>query len=366
MVEAESLMSESYIAHLEQAREDFRTFLDATSKDARVCIMHDSDADGVTAGVVLQRALERLGYTSISRLAPDRERNAWTAGNRASIKAHNPKRLFILDLGSNTEAVIEGVPTCFIDHHRPEGVPEGATLISAYTWEPIPNTSLIVWELCRELTDIDDLMWVAAIGTFSDLGERAPFEIIAESKKRYKAKYLKEATTLVNAARRAPEHNPELAARALLAHASPQALVEAETSEAAALRNAREEVKAAMNEARKAAPMFSGQVALVRINTPCQVHPLIAQSWRTRLPKFVVICANEGYLPGRINFSARTATDTNILDLFRAIKLSDGEGNFGHGHDQASGGSLPVPRWNELLDKLGFPATIHATEKGNT
>lgn len=360
MAQAELKLSQAYELHLAQARENFKKFLDATGKHARVCIMHDSDADGVSAGVVLQRALERLGYTSVARLAPDRERNAWTAGNRASIAAHNPESLFILDLGSNAEPVIENVPTCFIDHHRPEGSPEGATLISAYTWEPIPNTSLIVWELCRELTDIDDLMWVAAIGTFSDLGERAPFAIIAESKQRYKAKYLKEATTLVNAARRASQHNPELAARALLAHTSPQELVEAETDEAAALRDARGEVKLAMNEAKKAAPMFSGQVALVRINTPCQVHPLIAQSWRTRLPKFVVICANEGYLPGRINFSARTATDTNILDLFRAIKLSDGEGNFGHGHDQASGGSLPVARWNELLDKMGFPKSAHA------
>jgi len=65
-----------------QAREDFRKFLDVTHKQARVCIMHDSDADGVTAGVVLQRALERLGYTSVARLAPDRERNAWTPGKK--------------------------------------------------------------------------------------------------------------------------------------------------------------------------------------------------------------------------------------------------------------------------------------------
>jgi len=59
-----------------------------------------------------------------------------------------------------------------------------------------------------------------------------------------------------------------------------------------------------MNEAKKAAPVFSNRVALIRLDTPCQVHPLIAQIWRTRLPQYIVISANEGYLPGRVNFSA--------------------------------------------------------------
>lgn len=359
MAQAEAEASRTYEAHLDQARSDFNSFLDQTPKTARVCIMHDSDADGVTAGVVLQRALERLGYESIARLAPDRERNAWTQSNRAAIRAHEPERLFVLDLGSNSEPVIDGVPTCFIDHHRPEGVPDGATLISAYEWQPIPNTSLMVWELCRNLTDITDQLWVAAIGTFSDLGEKAPFEIIADAKKLYKAKYLKEATALVNAARRASKHDPELAARALLAHDSPQALVEATTDEARGLRDAREEVKSAMTEARKAAPVFSGQVALVRIDTPCQIHPLIAQSWRTRLPKYIAICANEGYMPGRVNFSARTSSDINILDYLKSFTLSADDGSFGHGHDQASGGSLPLALWNELLDKMGFAENVH-------
>ena len=33
----------------------------------------------------------------------------------------------------------------------------GATVISAYTWDPIPNTSLIVYDLCATLADVRDL-----------------------------------------------------------------------------------------------------------------------------------------------------------------------------------------------------------------
>nr|WP_052672364.1 hypothetical protein [Aliterella atlantica] len=339
---------------LEAALGVFQTFIANIKPEQPVTILHDSDADGVTAGVVLQLALSRVGYSKVTRVIPDRERNAWTSANRESVKASVPERLFVLDLGSQSEPIIPGVATCFIDRHRPEGVPKGDTLISAYTWNPIPNTSLIIWELCKSLVDVSDIDWIAAIGTMSDLGEKAPFEMLAIAKSKYTAKYLKEATALINASRRAANYQPEVAAKALLTHTSPKELVNSESEEVAQLRTAREEVKVALEQARKAAPVFAGNVALVQMNSPCQIHPLIAQSWRTRLPKYIVIAANEGYIPGRVNFSVRTDCGTNVLDFLGNLDLSEGEGNYGHGHDSASGGSLPIEKWHELLSKLGF------------
>lgn len=339
---------------LEAAREVFKVFVDSIERNKSVVVLHDSDADGVTAGVVLQLALSRAGFDKVKLVAPDRDRNAWTPANRERVITAAPDSLFVLDLGSQSEPVIAGVPTCFIDHHRPEGVPPGDILISAYSWEPIPNTSLLVWELCSSLTDVSDLDWIAAIGTVSDLGEKAPFEMLAVAKSRYTAKYLKEASALINSARRASQYNPEVAVKVLLTHDNPRSLVNSNTQEVEQLREARKEVQAAMEQAKKAAPVFSGNVALVRINSPCQIHPLIAQSWRTRLPKYIVMVANEGYTPGRVNFSVRTASEINVLDFLNSVDLSPGEGSYGKGHDSASGGSLPVERWNELLSSLGF------------
>lgn len=81
-----------------------------------------------------------------------------------------------------------------------------------------------------------------------------------------------------------------------------------------------------------------------------------------RLPRYIVIAANDSYLPGRVNFSARSGANVSVLDFLREIELSDGEGYHGHGHDQASGGSLPVERWNELLAKLGFSGEVFAVK----
>jgi len=331
--------------NLSEARAAFASFVDALPREARLLVFHDFDADGVTAGVVLQRALERLGFTNVLRRTPGRERDAWSETNRALIAEARPEAVFLLDLGSREEPLVENARCCIIDHHRPDGVPPGALLITAYSWDPIPNTSLMVFDLCA---DVEDLDWIAAIGALSDVGERAPFPLLAAVKKRYAMSDLKEATALVNAARRASECDPETAARALLSHASPRDFVRSSSPEVEALRAARAEVQLAMAEAKKAAPKFAGNVALVRVSSRCQVHPVIAQIWRTRLPKYIVIVANDAYLLGRVNFSARSQSGVNLLDFLRA------NGVDARGHDQATGGSVSVEEWNALLERLGF------------
>ncbi|MDX2232249.1 MAG: DHHA1 domain-containing protein [Leptolyngbyaceae cyanobacterium bins.349] len=350
-------MAEGFTPDLNAAHHPFQTFVAGIPKSAAVVALHDSDADGVTAGVVWQRALERAGFERVVRVMPDRERNAWTPANRERIASTNPDFLFVMDLGSQAEPVLKGVPTCCIDHHHPEGVPPGDTLITAYTWNPIPNTSWLVWRLCQQIADVSDLDWIAAVGTLSDLGDRAPFDLLTTAKRKYTAKYLKEATALINAARRAALYQPEIAATALLNHVNPKELVNSSSPEVEQLRQNREEVKRELEAARKVAPVFAGKVALLRLNSPCQIHPLIAQSWRGRLPNYVVIAANEGYIPDRINFSARS-NSVNVLEFLRNQSIGEGEGNYGNGHDQASGGSLPRDAWRQLLDQLGFPQSI--------
>lgn len=357
--------SAAFQNELQTARDLFAAFVRAIPKSARITGMHDSDADGVSAGVLWQIGMRRLEYSHLQRIAPDRRRNAWLPENKAHALTTRPDYFFLLDLGSQPMRVVEGAPQCAIDHHKPEGAPPGDVLISAYDWNPIPNTSWLVWQLLRPLRDVEDLDWIAAIGTLSDLGEKAPFDLISDAKKKYTAKYLKEATALLNAVHRASAYNPNAAAHALLNAQNPKELVLSNAPEVLELKAAREEVKAALNEAKKVAPVFSQTqpAALIRISSACRVHPLIAQIWRTRLPNYIVIAANDQYLPGRVNFSARAGAQFNVLQFLRGFEIANGEGDFGHGHDQASGGSLPFARWNALLQAMGFGKETFALEK---
>lgn len=349
------------------ARLAFARFLSGIEPTQHHVIYHDIDGDGIAAGIVLAAALTRSGRTRTSRISAERERNVWTPSARRIIEEYHPEALFVLDLGSRSAPVVPVVPTCLIDHHRPDGEPPGATLISGYGWEPTPTTSLLVHEVVCETADLADLEWITAMGILADLGEKAPFELLSRAKKRYTARWLKEAAALVNAARRASRFDPEAAARALLNHASPREMAnDDQDPDVRALKHAREEVQVALREGKRQAPVFSGAAALIRVHSPCQIHPLLAQSWKTRLPKHVVIVANEGYLPGRVNFAARSTEGVSALDFLRSFPLSEGEGSYGQGHDQASGGSLPPDRWNQLLDRMGFPPHLHASAPSAT
>lgn len=231
-------------------------------------------------------------------------------------------------------------------------------LISGYTWRPIPNAALLVYWLCSETAAVQDMMWVAAIGTLSDLGHKAPFAIIPRAKKVYKAKWLREATALINAGRRSASGDAETALQAILAAQHPSDIAEGVSPAAKRLAEYRLQVRAALEEAKRAAPTFSGRVALVRVNSRCQVHPLVAQIWRTRLPKYVVLVGNEGYVPGYVAFSMRSASNASLLDLLSNLEVDVADGYFGYGHDQATGGLLPVLSWNQVLQYLRFPDEV--------
>ena len=219
------------------------------------------------------------------------------------LAGRQPAALIVTDLGVREEPVWDGPPPLFIDHHRPSGLPLDAErlVITGYGLDPVPTSGLLALACAGGLpgVDVDDLDWIAAISVLSDIGDKAPFHLIAPAKKRYGAGVLRDATTLLNAPRRAPSGDASVALELLLSAQNPREIAKGESPAAAALRHDKEEVNLAYAEAKKAAPKFAGPAAAIRIHTPCQVHPLIAQIWRTRLPKMIVM-GGEHRLPARL------------------------------------------------------------------
>ncbi len=62
--------------------------------------------------------------------------------------------------------------------------------------------------------------------------------------------------------------------------------------DALALRAAKVEVRLALDKAKRVPPLVVGDLAVLQIDSVCQIHPLIAQQWRGRLPDKIVIAAN--------------------------------------------------------------------------
>ena len=345
---------------LGEAQTQFEGYVERLPKAGKLVILCDGDVDGLGAGVVLWYYLTRQGIEAdrIEIMHQPKGSNPFTEPVRAMVGASGPVGLFVLDLGIRDYEIAPGLPTLFVDHHRPEGHPPDSVVLTGYQWRPVPTSSLLTYLLCNRTGLVNDRAWVAAIGNLGDLGPEYPD--LQGAIKEQKQKYIREATSLLNSAKRSsdPDRATPAAFRALREATMARELVEGQSPDLLLLREFKAEVGAALAEAKRAAPRFSQteKVALLRFDSPARVHPLLAQSWRGRLPKYIVIAANGGFLPGRVSFSARTEVDVNLLDfLARHGEHLDGtEVEYGHGHDKATGGTLSAANFDRLLESMGF------------
>ena len=316
-------------------------------------ILTHNDADGLSAGAIFARALDRAGRLRQVRIL-GRGENPWSDAMRAELASRDIGGLIVADLGLREGAILPGVPTIVVDHHVPTGAAGDATVISGFGEDPIPTTSLLAWRCACALGAAEDWLWLAAVGLIGDLGEKAPFAELAAAKKLHTGVALREATSLVNAPRRTGGGEARPAFDLLMKADGAKDAISGRHSEMAVLKAAREEVKAAMEVAKRVPPRVSGAVALISLDTRCQVHPLVAQAWRARLKDKVVIAANHGYRPGWVHFATRSATGRNLIAFLREVAPPDVDENYGNGHEQATGGALRTETWSVFLRNIGF------------
>lgn len=351
----------------EEAAVRFEGFLARLPKgrQTRMHILCDSDCDGLPAGALLVRALRMAGYSQVTIESKRKGESAWNPEVIARLNAREPEALFVLDLGSRAEALLPEVPTLLIDHHLPGGVPPGAELMTGYGTDPTPTTGLLVYWCVRGLLPPEQhqsLRWLAALSILSDLGDKAPFAELAEARAIWLTGPMRDAVALLNAPRRTAAADASEALNVLLIAENPKQIVSGTLPQTAALRAAKEEAAAALAIAKKGAPRFSrkyrdtlgADLVALRMDTPCQVHPLVAQTWRGRFKDSIVMGVNFGFRPGYVHFSARGPKGVNVIQFLREHAPPGVDQGYGNGHDQASGGAVPVAVWDAFADDLGF------------
>ncbi len=343
-----------------------RRFADGLARFAPgrpILLLAHNDADGLSSAALLSRAMTRADRAHRVRLL-GRGENAWSGATREAIDADpdRPGGLVVADLGTRGDPVATAMPTILVDHHVAGGAPlrpdaDGTTspiAISGLAFDPAPTSSLLAFRCARALADPDDLLWLAAVGLVGDLGDKAPFPELAEARRRYGATALRETTSLVNAPRRTARGDAAAALDLLLRADSPRDLLSGRHPGLDVLRAARDEVRLALEAGRRVAPRIVGDVALIRLDTPCQVHPMVAQSWTGRLRGRIVLAANVGYRPGWVHFAARTGGDADLIEFFATRRPDGADEHYGNGHRRASGGALRTADWNAFARALGF------------
>lgn len=351
--------------------------------------MPDKDADGLSSGAILRHALILLGLNEdlISVHLLTKGNTVHSDSERALMDAHSASYVFVLDQGSRPGPPIVSNPnttTLIIDHHHatPTDFPTSSVHVTACTSPPVATSSLLTYTLCTPLhpSIATETAWLAIVGTHGDLGTNLkwlpPFPDMTAPFKQHTKKLLNTIVSLINAPRRTATYDVPSAWAALASTSDPRSI-----PQNARLLAARAEINAEVERCTHAAPRFSadGAVAVFRIASEAQVHPVIATRWAGHLSskalRFVLV-ANEGYAPGKVNFSCRVARcarargeEVDIIEGLRGyagltldqVGRGEGEGrkttpliervgdDFARGHVQASGGIVDVEHFEELM-----------------
>jgi len=372
-------------------------------------IVPDKDADGLSSGVILHRTLELLGLSKdlISVHLLRKGNNVFDPAETERMASTNPSYVFVLDQGSRHSPPLIPTPhtALIIDHHHatPNDFPEASYHVTACASPPVATTALLTYTICTPLhaSVAAQTDWLCITGTHGDLGTTIkwshPFPDMSAPLKMYTKKLLNDVVAAVNAPRRTATYDVLSAWTALFSATHPRDVLASPR-----LHAARAEVSAEVERCTHTAPKFSpdGRIAVFRIKSECQVHPVIATRWAGHLNSKaleVVMVANEGYIEGKVNFSCRVARCARAsgreVDIIRMLREyasldggevvvkneeADGEGvqvpadavveadaeseehkklpllerlgdNFARGHVQASGGIVDVEEFEELM-----------------
>lgn len=362
----------------------------SVSAKQRTLIIPDKDADGLTSGAILERTLALLGLDQdlISVHIIRKGGNVHDDASRKAMAAYKPAFIFVLDQGSRQSPPLIEAPhrAIVIDHHYAEEKdhPQDALHVTACNSPPVATSSLLTYLICLDLHEQvrERCDWLCAMGTHGDLGNaikwEPPFPGMKATFKMYTKKAVNEAVSLINAPRRTASYNVSAAWEALRAASSPKELLSDKM-----LLAARAEVNAEVERCKHAAPKFSacGRVAVFRISSTAQVHPVIATRWAGHLSSSrleIVLVANEGYLPGMVHFSCRVPRcargrdpPVNIIEVLREVagRAADatlrerlGE-SFARGHKEASGGIVPKAEFEELMEVLEVGRGVGASPR---
>jgi len=335
---------------LERISKDFEAIFISLKKTDNIVILTHVDSDGVASGAILFKVLKSLNFQKIDVLFPNKGENGYSEGVRERIKKLNPDVLFILDLGSYKTKFNNIKSIILIDHHRPEGVPENGFLFSSFPPPPYISTSYLTFLLFHNL-NLNPKDYIGLIGEVGDYGTEVEVPLIDELFKKYKRKDVSYVSSLVNSARRVKNFDIDTSFKYLLESENFYDLLN-DTPYKLKLEEYKEIIKLDIDKWKRVKPFFIKQIAIIEIHSENLIHPIIAQIWKNILNKYIVICANFGYIENRVSFSMRTSLDISLLDFLRNFLEPNIEEDLGFGHEKATGGIVSIEKWNEFIKKI--------------
>ncbi|HEY3298352.1 MAG TPA: hypothetical protein VGK34_06820, partial [Armatimonadota bacterium] len=264
-----------YAAEIDAARR----FLQAIEPDETVVLLFHGDTDGCCAGAIVYRTLRQMGNELVFPVFMSKDENIYSKSVTQRILARDPSYLIVINAGGKARAIVPGLTTMVIDHHRPEGVPPVDLFVTSFGVEPPAPASLLAYEMCKEFATMGGLEWLAAVGAAADLGIQADIGVLRSARDMYGAKVLRETVSLINAGRRSAEHDVAEAFEALIEAENPLDIAEHRLPEATILESYRQEVTGELQRVLQIQPKTHERWTLIQFQSPDLIHPMVAAAW---------------------------------------------------------------------------------------
>jgi len=176
-------------------------FMDSIEKKDSVIIIFDDDGDGISSAVLLRRLLKKRGVDSEQLIGASMSVNKAVVDR---VKSYAPNKIIFLDLAIDQQPeIIEELKKyaklAVIDHHQMNKAAEKSvdkiTYFNPLSDDPrvYQSTSYLTYNICSELEDMSDSLWLAAVGIVSDYDLRDSGDIVEEIKKKHGVADLKKS-----------------------------------------------------------------------------------------------------------------------------------------------------------------------------
>ncbi len=179
-------------------------FLRNITKEDRVCIIHDTDPDGVCSAVIIAKCIERLRGKKIElRIPLDKKQYGITNYMKKKIKTKKITKLITTDFSAEHDIPVlkeieKQADILIVDHHKLYAdyksnkttlyKPQYFTTIEPSTY----CTAKLAYDAASRVTDVSDLDWMAATACIADIATAPWKKWLSNVFKKYKVKMKKE------------------------------------------------------------------------------------------------------------------------------------------------------------------------------
>ena len=320
-----------------------------------VAVACRDDAAGLAAGEMARRWLAEHGYGAVTLLTPGKAELLTGSLLAARARQAGAGAVLALDLGASDEAAAPDCPTLQIDVHRhdPDLIAPVIEPLSPRTARP---AAVVLYELLAALGPVTDLAWLAAVAAEAGHPKADP-PPPQRGDRPYTRTAAREVQVLLSSGCRDREPAVREALALLARSDGPEGFLADESSDMERLRSARVAVMQALGEWSHQRPYFMWRVALAPVASPARIEDILAAMWARQLPRYMIVAANSGYVPGKVHLVARS--DSPERDLLRLLDKTAPEGiarPFALGRPDYVEAVLPTDAWQRMLAAMRFRA----------